>query len=213
MRWRRVSKENTTQPKSGEYSDWKHILAEEGFHQCVYCALHDATFGERNFHVEHYKPKSNYRFKHLVNDIRNLFYACPICNVFKGNSWPRAPKKDHSVEAFPNPSTCDYSDLFGIDRGTKEIRGKFIASKYLITRLHLNRAQLITERRIFYADETKSELVKISRSLFSQLREKAEQGDKKASAYCDRLYKLVCELDEINSNYRRTPTYASEQMR
>lgn len=213
MKWKRVPKENTSQPSNGRYSDWKHILAEEGFHQCVYCALHDATFGERNFHVEHYKPKSHRRFRRLENDIRNLFYACPVCNVFKGDSWPRAPKNDHSVEAFPDPSTCDYSELFEVSLTTKEIKGKFIASKYLVAKLHLNRAQLITERRIFIADEVKSQLVTISRELFSQLIEKADQGDNKALEYCSKLYKLLSELDEINSNYRRTPTYISEQLR
>lgn len=105
---------------TGKYSDWKPILAEEGFHQCVYCALPDATFGERNFHVEHYKPKSRAKFKHLENDIRNLFYACPACNVFKSDSWPRAPKKDHSVEAYPDPSKCDYCELFKLDEASGE---------------------------------------------------------------------------------------------
>ncbi len=213
MRWKRVSKEKASQPTTGKYSDWKHLLAEEGFHQCVYCALHDATFGERNFHVEHYKPKSRSKFKHLENDIKNLFYSCPVCNVFKSDSWPRAPKKDHSVEAFPDPSKCDYNELFEINVITKEVTGKFIVSKYLITKLHLNRAQLITERKIFYAGEVESRLVKISHALFSQLREKADQGDSKASNYCEKLYKLLCELDEVNSSYRRTPTYTSEQMR
>ena len=213
MRWRRVPKETTIQPTKGKYPDWKHLLAEEGFHQCVYCALHDATFGERNFHVEHYKPKSNRRFKHLEDDIKNLFYACPVCNVFKGDSWPRSPKKDHSVEAYPNPSTCDYSDLFKIKINSKEIVGKFVASKYLITRLHLNRAQLITERRIFYADETKSELVKRTRLLFPQLREKADAGDSKASQYCNKLFQLLCEIDQLNSSFRRTPTYTTDQTR
>ena len=213
MKWKRISKKNTSQPTRGVYSDWKHILAEEGFHQCVYCALHDATFGERNFHVEHYKPKSHPKFKQLENDIRNLFYACPVCNVFKGDSWPRAPKSDHSVEAFPNPSECDYNSLFKISLRTKEVTGKFVASKYLVTRLHLNRAQLIIERRIFYADEVKMQLVKISLLLFSQLRERADQGDERASKYCERLYKVLCELEDLNTGYRRTSTYTCDELR
>ena len=61
-------KEKTQQPTKGKYSDWKEILAEEGFNQCVYCAIPDACFGGiRNFHVEHYRPKS--KFKKLENNI------------------------------------------------------------------------------------------------------------------------------------------------
>src|ERR1051326_8981942 len=159
MKWKRIPKENSTQPATGKYSDWKHELAEEGFHQCVYCALRDATFGERNFHVEHYKPKSNYRFKHLEDIFSNLFYACPVCNVFKGDSWPRAPKKNHSVAAYPNPSKCDYSDLFNVSQRTGQITGRFTASRFLIARLHLNREQLITERRISHTDERMKKLI------------------------------------------------------
>jgi 5-methylcytosine-specific restriction endonuclease McrA len=123
MNWKRIPKENSPQPSTGKYSDWKHQLAEEGFHQCVYCALHDATFGERNFHVEHYKPKSIYRFKHLEHVFSNLFYACPVCNVFKGDSWPGAPRKDHSVEAYPDPAKCDYSKLFEDAQYSGQIKG------------------------------------------------------------------------------------------
>jgi 5-methylcytosine-specific restriction endonuclease McrA len=103
MNWRRIPKEKTVQPKKGRYSDWKEILAEEGFNQCVYCAIPDACFGGiRNFHVEHYRPKS--KFEKLENDIKNLFYACAICNTFKGDDWPGEPEKDFFAPCYPDPS-------------------------------------------------------------------------------------------------------------
>ena len=59
MEWFKIFKENSVQPKTGKYSDWKEIIADECKHQCVYCALSESRFGGiRNFHVEHYRPKS-----------------------------------------------------------------------------------------------------------------------------------------------------------
>ena len=213
MKWKRIPKESSNQPATGKYSDWKQLLAEEGFHQCVYCALHDATFGERNFHVEHYKPKSIRRFRHLEHIFSNLFYACPICNVFKSDSWPRAPKEDHSVEAYPNPSKCDYSDLFDVVTRTGQIKGKFVASKFLIIRLHLNREQLITERRIFYNDERMRKLIAFFEANHTHLREKATQGDTKAMSFILRLSDLYKEMVTLHLKYRQTPTYSAQQLR
>lgn len=213
MRWKRVPKEKASQPTTGKYSDWKPILAEEGFHQCVYCALHDATFGQRNFHVEHYKPKSLSKFKHLENDIKNLFYACPVCNVFKSNSWPRAPKKDHSVEAYPDPSKHDYNDLFDVAESNGEITGKFPASKFLVVRLHLNRKQLVTERRIHYNDFRMESLNAFFDEVKHDLLDTIRNRDETALIYFSRIQKLYKELSALEREYRSTPTYTSEQMR
>ncbi len=108
MKWKRVPKENCKQPTTGTYSDWKEILAEEGFHQCVYCAIPEPRFGGiRNFHVEHYRPKSLKRFQKLTNDIRNLYFACAICNTFKGDDWPAEPDAQFHSHCFPDPSKTD----------------------------------------------------------------------------------------------------------
>lgn len=147
MNWRRIPKENSVQPQTGTYKNWKPQLAEEGFHQCVYCAIPDAAMGGiRNFHVEHYRPKS--RFSSLENSISNLFYACPICNTFKGNDWPAEP--DHEVESYPNPSENEYGKLFSINFQSGEIQGNVVASSYMIEKIHLNRGQLILERRLHH---------------------------------------------------------------
>jgi len=213
MKWKLVSKKGSSQPTTGTYTDWKSLLANEGFHQCVYCALPDAALGgERNFHVEHYKPKSKAKFKHLENKIKNLFYACPICNVFKSDKWPATPKKDHSVAAYPDPSKIDYNILFQVSELTGTITGKFVASKYLIESLHLNRPQLIFERRIYSADERSLKIVQSVRSYLKRLQEAADEGDRKASEYLTRLNKLMCDIHELNTTYRRTPTYIPKEL-
>lgn len=149
MRWFRIPKENAVQPEKGGYSDWKPKLAEEAEYQCVYCAIHESNFGGiRNFHVEHFRPKSNSRFSHLIDDFTNLYYSCSICNCFKGNDWPSDPpaNKGDNVIHYPEPSSVDYSILFKQEIDSKLI-GETLAGKYLVQKLYLNRPQLILERR------------------------------------------------------------------
>src|SRR5690606_2049579 len=116
--------ESTELPKHGsKYSDWKPELAREGFHQCVYCTISDASFGGiRNFHVEHYKPKGLAQFAHLENDFSNLFYACAICNTFKSDDWTD-PVDDYSVGCYPDPSKKSYAELFNVDYSSAVVDG------------------------------------------------------------------------------------------
>lgn len=144
MNWKLIPKDPSSQPASGEYGDWKEIIAAQCFYQCVYCSIHEAQFGGiDHYHIDHFRPKSIADFKHLENDICNLFYACPICNRFKSNDWPGEPNLDNAT--YPDPCKTDYSNLF--DFANYKIKGKFIAANYIIERLFLNRSQLIMERR------------------------------------------------------------------
>src|ERR1043166_3511274 len=147
MTWRKV-KSPRVQPRKGEYSDWKQQIADDCWQQCVYCAIHESRYGGLdNFHVEHHRPKSLSRFAKLINAIKNLFLACPICNRFKSNDWPNDPTDDHSLAGYPDPSECDYNDLFRLVSGTFEVEGLNVAARYITERLYLNRPQLILERR------------------------------------------------------------------
>jgi len=161
MRWRLILKGRT--PTSGRtFKDWKAPLSDEAKHRCVFCCIHEESFGgSRNFHVEHYRPK--HLFGHLIDDYRNLFYSCAICNSFKGVSWPAEPLPDHSIPAFPDPSVYDYSTLLEVD-SDKIVQGIYPASKYLVDRLYLNRPQLVMERREV---EIKEQLKALSANLKS----------------------------------------------
>lgn len=145
MRWRLVDKRNTTPPTSGQYPDWKPILAEEGGHQCVYCAISERSFGGlRNFHVEHFRPKK--LFPALKNEISNLFFACAICNTFKGDDWPAEPYVDHATPWYHDPSRTDYSSVFSVC-GDYSVAGDGTPARYMVEKLFLNRPQLLLERR------------------------------------------------------------------
>ncbi|GAB1471744.1 hypothetical protein MASR2M66_26220 [Chloroflexota bacterium] len=149
MNWKKIEKDPAKQPADGTYSDWKPLLAVEGFNQCVYCAINENSMGGiRNFHVEHYRPKS--KFADKENDYCNLFYSCPICNTFKSNDWPNEPIADNSIASYPNPSDVDYNTLFDIDIDKGLIEGKNVAAKYIQQKIFLNRPQLITERRVYF---------------------------------------------------------------
>jgi hypothetical protein len=145
VRWFQIPLPRIEQPSTGSYNSWKALLAEEGRYQCVYCAISEAAWGGyRNFHVEHYRPKKP--FDGLVNIIGNLYYACSVCNSFKGNDWPGDPIADLSTPCYPAPCDVDYNTQFTVDkRGI--VSGATVASRYVLTRLHLNRVQLVLERR------------------------------------------------------------------
>jgi len=160
MKWRRIPKEQTAVPNNGTHKNWKGVLAVEGFHQCVYCSISEATFGgSRNFHVEHFRPKS--RFAHLENDFRNLFYACAICNTFKGNDW-HEPGGDPTTHCYLDPSAVDYATVFGVNNADYLVTSGSVAGRYMLERLYLNRPQLLLERRLQFA---RSELERIDQEV------------------------------------------------
>lgn len=137
----------STQPTTGHYGDWKEQIAAECFLQCIYCSINEMQFGGiDHYHIEHYKPKSIPRFSIFIDNILNLFYACPICNRFKNDDWPNdATSLD--IVCYPDPSQYDYSDLFTVDMNTYKLSGNYVSSTYITQRLFLNRPQLIYERR------------------------------------------------------------------
>lgn len=146
MMWFRIPKEAVTEPIVGTHRDWKEQLAEEGRHQCVYCAIAEAAFGGfRNFHVEHYRPKSI--FPDLIDEYANVFYCCAICNSFKGGDWPGEPQEDGSAPAYYDPSQVDLSDVFEVAPDSLRVSAHSVAGEYMLERLYLNRPQLVLERR------------------------------------------------------------------
>lgn|SRR5574343_21001 len=148
MNWTIINKSETERPVSvTDYSDFKPYLRREAAERCVYCAINENPIGGYDhFHVEHFRPKSLSQFNHLLNDFENLFYACAICNRFKSNDWPNDPVLDHSIISYPDPKDVDYNTLFFCQENGI-LGGNFVASKYMVEKLNLNRPQLINERR------------------------------------------------------------------
>jgi hypothetical protein len=148
MDWKIITKDPSHLAIERFYRDCKEDLSKEAEHSCVYCCIHESRFGGiRNFHVEHYKPKSKY--KTLTNKYSNLFYSCSICNCFKGNDWPNEPDEIYEIPFYPNPLVVNYSDFIEVDLESGMVKGMKKTTKYLIEKLYLNRPQLVNERKFF----------------------------------------------------------------
>ena len=94
MSWKLIIKDKNNQPAGKDYTLWKEQIAEECFHQCVYCSIHENPWGGvDHYHIDHYRPKSIPAFVKFELDILNLFYACPVCNRFKSDDWPAEPNE------------------------------------------------------------------------------------------------------------------------
>lgn len=142
--WFKIDKDSTPQP-NGIYKQWKNIVRDECKGQCVYCAIGEGNFGGvRNFHLDHYRPKK--LFSALENAISNLFYACSICNSFKGADWPDEPSDDFSNFCYPDPSKVDYSTILFQDKAGV-VTSPTKSGQYLVERLFINRPQMILLRR------------------------------------------------------------------
>jgi hypothetical protein len=147
MEWPIMLGRSRSQPTSGSWNQWKTEIAGDCQERCIYCAIHEGSFGGlRNFHVEHFRPKS--LFKDLENDIGNLYLACSICNILKGDDWPNEPHVSCAVDAYPDPRHVDYNTVIELSDATSEISAKNRSAAYLIERLVLNRGQLIRQRRL-----------------------------------------------------------------
>ncbi|MEK0267138.1 HNH endonuclease [Stenotrophomonas rhizophila] len=139
-----MDKDGTPQPK-GVYKQWKDIVRHECKYQCVYCAINEGSFGGvRNFHLDHYRPKK--LFVALENVIANIFYACSICNSFKGADWPGEPELDFSNCCYPDPSKVDYSTIL-IEDDSGAVQSALVSGKYIVERLYINRPQMVMLRR------------------------------------------------------------------
>jgi len=155
MNWFRIPKESSLKPQKGKYYwHWKEDLSKEGKEQCVYCTININSFGGiRNFHVEHYRPKAEDKFPALKHEYSNLFFACSICNGFKGDDWPSDPSERLDNVSYPDPSIIDYS-IFLYQNANYLVESKTVSGKYIIQKLFLNRPQLILERKSSQLHET-----------------------------------------------------------
>lgn len=202
MQWHLIGKDAKNFPDKGTYRDWKSQLSLEGNNQCVYCSIHEARFGgERNFHVEHFRPKS--KFPDLEDDYTNLFFSCSICNIFKGSDWPSEPCDKYNLAAYIDPAKHNYNSIFNIEN--YKVISNYTSSKYMIERLYLNRPQLIIERRIsclsekinMLNDEIPSVIDKYKNLKDDNLRKKIEPNVLELISFLSDSMKLISDLNKV----------------
>jgi len=79
----------TSPLKTDDYTKYRPFVREDFRECCAYCLLHEIIAGgEANFELDHFRPKSRPKFAGLINDFYNLYYACHVCNQYKGQLWP-----------------------------------------------------------------------------------------------------------------------------
>lgn len=212
MKWKLIPKNLAQKPTHGKYYwHWKDDLADEGFNQCVYCAIHESSFGRRNYHVEHYKPKSIEEFKHLMHDYANLYFACCICNCFKANYWEE-PKDDFSNSAFPDPSKVDYAELFRVNNDAT-IASNNVTGNFIILKLYLNRPQLVLERKQQLLDLRLKSLIQFFSECKQPMIEKVGSGDYKGKKYLQGILDAYEKLLQIQIRIKETVPYTSADIK
>lgn len=167
MEWTQVDNSKRVQPSTGSYNDWKEQIANDCNKKCVYCSIGEQPWGGiDHYHIDHFRPKSKEEFKELLNVITNLYYACPICNRFKSDDWPN-DCDDLQKACYPDPASYNYGSLFSLDEKKYTLTGSYVASKYIVNRLYLNRPQLVYERREFNLKQRAQSLIDEAKNLIN----------------------------------------------
>lgn len=96
----------------GGYAKFRSYVRFDFTAQCAYCLLHEMwAGGEKNFELDHFRPKSRPEFKHLINDFYNLYYCCHVCNKNKRATWPPPAYRAKGI-GFVDLCRDNFSDHF-----------------------------------------------------------------------------------------------------
>jgi len=130
--------------QSKNYQRYRPYIREDFCYCCAHCLMPEhLAAGERNFHLDHFKPKSH--FPELRFEYSNLYYSCSVCNQNKGAKWPSSKLQEKGYRFI---DTCieNFSSHFS------EEDGKLVpltpAAEYTQERLRLNSKHLVELRQM-----------------------------------------------------------------
>lgn len=123
--------------KNYKHPDNKQALKKSGNDKCMYC---ESKISHIDFaHVEHIKPKAEYKYPELTYEWSNLGYACPKCNNSKSDKYdPDCPYIDPYTET-PNEHLYAVGTFLMPRNGSE--RGELS-----IIDISLNRPELLEKR-------------------------------------------------------------------
>lgn len=204
MRWVKVLKvDNPELDVMRHKSETKEHIRQEASSQCVYCGLPENRLGGvYAFHIEHYRPKKH--FPELEFILKNLYYACLVCNGFKSSTWPNDPDKNMNLTSYPDPAEVNYEEIYVTDHDSGTIKGKNCAARYVAAQLYLNRPQLTMERREDYLRE---KITALKSRVRRQINSLSSIGSAKSSKYVELINSELEVLDKIEDSIRKTPMY------
>lgn len=128
----------------GKYSSFRQKIREDFRECCAYCLLHEIMLGgEESFEQDHHRPQRD--FKHLVDEYKNMYWSCKVCNKNKSCHWPK-PKLVKSGRIFIDTTVDDFATHFKeLDDGTWHPLTK--AAEYTLEKIRLNRKNLLIIRK------------------------------------------------------------------
>lgn len=134
-------------PEQANYAKYREFVRADFSECCAYCLLFERISGGReNFELDHYRPKSNPKFAHQINDFYNIYYCCHVCNHTKGATWPDDELMSLGYR-FIDLCVEDFSEHFHEeDDGFWTPLTK--PAQYTVERLRLNREHLVKIRKL-----------------------------------------------------------------
>lgn len=130
----------------GGYTKFRPFVREDFSECCAYCLLHELMAGgERNFELDHFRPKSLPQFAALLTDFYHLYYCCHVCNHIKSNTWPPA---EAEANGYGFVDLCrDVFSMHFAEEETGHWRPLTLAGEYTEDKLNLNSRHLLLVRK------------------------------------------------------------------
>lgn len=142
----------------------RQIVRERANFSCEYCGVSETEVGGE-LTIDHFQPQS----KSGTDELENLIYACPRCNLYKGNYFP---ENDFDLSLW-NPRT-EASDRHFSPQAGGELFPLTETGNFTIRQLRLNRLPLIEHRRRKQIQEEENSLILMHQSLVELLMRYAE---------------------------------------
>lgn len=105
----------TCKEQFDNYQKYKPYLKTDFQERCCYCNMPSELL-TISYHVEHFIPIKVFEGKRdsLLTDYENLMWACPKCNLSKGDKYKGDLQNSSKIEneLFYNPVEVDYNDIF-----------------------------------------------------------------------------------------------------
>jgi hypothetical protein len=93
------------------YAATRRRVQRRARNRCEYCQLSQAAAPVVRFQIEHVRPR-----QHGGDDaLKNLAFACPRCNRFKGPNLAGIDPRTKRLVPLFNPRTQDWHDHFEFD--------------------------------------------------------------------------------------------------
>jgi len=120
------------------YTSFKPYLRSDFNKRCGYCDDRDVySGGIRGYQIDHFKPHSIAKFRHLKEEYSNLVYSCPFCNRAKWDKW-------QEENGFIDPCSDEYEQHLQRDNKGKIVyispQGEYIWKNL---KLYLKRHELL----------------------------------------------------------------------